>query len=66
MINKENVKFLTQEELIICRNEYMKRWKNKHKDKVNAYARDYRKNKIPKIIELNKSIREKINLDVLA
>ena len=60
-INKENVKDLTYEELRLCRNKFVKRWKNKNKDKVNAWARDYRKK--------HKEIKKKnieTNLDILA
>jgi hypothetical protein len=64
MINKETIKYLTDEELRLCRNEFTKRWKFKHKDKVNAYARDYRKRKNPIGKTEIKEVKEISNLDV--
>ena len=45
MINKDNVRSLSQDELRICQTEYIRRWRYTHKDRVNATNRDYRKNK---------------------
>jgi len=59
MITKDNVRELSQEELRICQNEYIRRWRYKNKDRVNASNRDYRKklkkdNKV--LIKTNQSL----------
>ena len=50
---KEELRTAPQEVVNLWHNEYMRRWKIKNKDRVNAYKRDYYKksntNKINKV-----------------
>jgi len=47
MITKEELRILSQEELKVYFNEYIRRYRIKNRDRINAINRDYRKKNKP-------------------
>ena len=69
VITKENVKKLSNEELLICYNEFMRKWRVAHKDRVSEknkkhYNKYYKKKSDNILKDKNKSDNILINKKV--
>lgn len=47
------------EEAVIARREYMKKWREKNKEKLSTYQKEWRKNNKDKVVEYQQKYWEK-------